>query len=127
MHDMGCFYIGLEVENVAHRGVRRAVGRVLVDTGSEHTWLPGVLLDELGVAREYDASFVMADGRTIERGIGCAIVHVNRRRTVDDIVFGEAGDLPLLGARSLEGLNLLVDATAKRLVSAGPFHAASAA
>jgi predicted aspartyl protease len=127
MDDMGCFYIDLEVENVSIRGVRQAVARVLVDTGSEHTWLSGVLLDELGVTREYDASFVMADGRTIERSIGYAIVHVNGRRTVDDIVFGEADDLPLLGARSLEGLNLLVDAKAKRLVAAGPFLAAAAA
>jgi len=39
-------------------------------------------------------------------------------------VFGEAGDLVLLGARSLEGLNLRVDPLTKTLVDAGPAPAA---
>jgi len=36
------------------------------------------------------------------------------------------GDLVLLGARSLDGLNLKVDLIGKRLVSAGPMLAADA-
>ena len=44
--------------------------------------------------------------------------------TTDEVVFGEPGDLVLLGARSLEGLNLKVDLVGKRLVSAGPMLAA---
>jgi hypothetical protein len=43
------------------------------------------------------------------------------------VVFGEAGDLVLLGARTLEGLNLRVEPMAKRLVDAGPAPAAAAA
>jgi hypothetical protein len=43
----------------------------------------------------------------------------------DDVVFGEPNDLGLLGARSLEGLNLRVDTGAKRLVDAGPAPAAA--
>ena len=39
---------------------------------------------------------------------------------------GEPGELTLLGARSLEGLNLKVDLVGKRLVSAGPMPAAEA-
>ncbi len=46
--------------------------------------------------------------------------------TVDEVVFAEPGDLALLGARSLEGLNLMVDPARKRLVAAGPLPAASA-
>jgi hypothetical protein len=42
-------------------------------------------------------------------------------------VLGEvAGDLILLGARSLEGRNLRVDARSKQLVDAGPIVAAVA-
>jgi hypothetical protein len=44
--------------------------------------------------------------------------------TIDEVVFAEAGDLALLGARTLEGLNLRVDATRKKLVTAGPVPAA---
>ena len=36
-------------------------------------------------------------------------------------------DLPLLGARSLEGMNLSVDSRRKKLIAAGPFPAASSA
>ena len=46
---------------------------------------------------------------------------------LDEVVFGEPGDLVLLGARSLEGLNLLVDPHRKVLVDAGPAPAAVAA
>ena len=47
-------------------------------------------------------------------------------RTADDAVFGEPGDVVLLGARSLEGLNLRVDPVLKQLVDAGPAPAALA-
>jgi hypothetical protein len=45
---------------------------------------------------------------------------------VDEAVFAETGDLQLLGARALEGLNLQVDARRKRLVAAGPIVSAAA-
>jgi len=45
----------------------------------------------------------------------------------DDVVFAEEGDLVLLGARSMEGLNLRIDVTRKRLEDAGPIIAAVAA
>ena len=38
---------------------------------------------------------------------------------------GEPGDLALLGARTLEGLNLRVDTARKKLVAAGPVPAAA--
>jgi hypothetical protein len=53
------------------------------------------------------------------------IVHAEGRETNDEIVFGEPGDLVLLGARSLEGLNLKVDLVEKRLVAGGPMLAAA--
>src|SRR5207237_1851985 len=40
------------------------------------------------------------------------------------IVFGEPDDLVLLGARSLQGLNLKVDLAGKRLAAGGPMLAA---
>ena len=46
--------------------------------------------------------------------------------TVDEVVFAEAGELQLIGARALEGLNLQVDARRKRLVAAGPIVSAAA-
>ena len=44
-----------------------------------------------------------------------------------DVVFGEPNDLALLGARSIEGMNLKLDLLAKRLVPAGPVPTVAAA
>ena len=60
-------------------------------------------------------------------GDSYAIVHATGVRTIDEVVFAEQGDLALLGARSLEGLNLRVDWRTKQLVAAGPIVAAAAA
>jgi predicted aspartyl protease len=77
------------------------------------------ILEQLGVAREHDQRFIVADGRVLERGIGIAIVHVDQSLATHWVVFAEQGDTVLLGARSLEGMNLRVDSGVKRLVSAG--------
>jgi hypothetical protein len=44
--------------------------------------------------------------------------------TIDEVVFAQPGDLELPGARSLEGLNLCVNARAKKLVAGRPIPAA---
>ena len=44
--------------------------------------------------------------------------------TIDEIVFAEPGDPALLGAGTLEGLNLTVAAAGKKRVAAGPLPAA---
>lgn len=48
-------------------------------------------------------------------------------RTVDEVVFGEADDLVLLGCRSLEGLNVRVEPTTRKLVDGRTSSAAAAA
>jgi hypothetical protein len=54
-------------------------------------------------------------------------VYAAGRTATDDVVFGEPNDLVLLGARTLEGLNLRIEPREKRLVDAGPAPAAAAA
>lgn len=122
---MGTFHVGCRIENVTNRVRGANLPRLLVDTGSEYTWVPEPLLEKLGIKREKkDLAFVMANGQTITRSVGFAIVRVARSFTVDEVVFAEKGDLLLLGARSLEGLNLSVDSRRKKLVAAGPLPAA---
>jgi hypothetical protein len=53
-------------------------------------------------------------------------LHVEDSFTIGEVVFAEPGDLLLLGARTLEGLNLTVDSRLKKLVAAGPLPAAAA-
>jgi len=122
---MGSFHIGCKVENHVDRSRSVRIPKVLVDTGSEHTWLPAAKLEQIGVRREKkDLKFVMANGEVVTRSVGFAIVRVGKYFTIDEVVFAEPGDLLLLGARTLEGLNLTVDATRKRLVASGPLPAA---
>jgi predicted aspartyl protease len=125
--DMGTFRIDIEIENPARPGERRALRSVLVDTGAELSWIPAEVLESLGIERYTRVRFRQADGSVLERWIGPAFVHAEGKRTTDDVVFGEPGELVLLGARSLEGLNLRVDPVSKRMVDAGPLPAAAAA
>jgi len=127
MSEMGTFRVDIEIENPVNPGARRVVRNALVDTGAELTWLPAEILESLGIERYTQWRFRQADGTPLERWTGSAFVYVNGRRTADDVVFGEPGDLVLLGARSLEGLNLRVEPANKRLVDAGPAPAAGAA
>ena len=99
----------------------------LVDTGAELTWVPAIVLESLGVQRLKMLRFRQADGTILERYVGAAFVYAAGTVTTDDVVFGAPGDLVLLGARTLEGLNLRVDPRAKQLVDAGPTPAAYAA
>jgi len=101
------------------------VSNVLVDTGREYTWIPTRTLEKLGIEREKkDLAFVMANGQLVTRSVGFAIIRVDKCFTVDEVVFAEKGDLLLLGARTLEGLNLTVDSRRKKLVAAGPIPVA---
>jgi hypothetical protein len=124
---MGTFRIDVELENLAKPGRRRLLRSVLVDIGAELSWFPAAELESLDIVRRTEWSFRQADGSVLTRWTGPAFVYAEGRTATDDVVFGEPSDLVLLGARSLEGLNLRIDPTAKRLVDAGPAPAAAAA
>jgi predicted aspartyl protease len=122
---MGAFHVGCKVENHADRDQPVTVPRALVNTGSEYTWIPSKTLEKIGVRREKkDLMFTMANGQTITRSVGFAILRVDKHFTIDEVVFGEPGDMTLLGARTLEGLSLVVDSRKKKLVADGPLPAA---
>jgi predicted aspartyl protease len=124
---MGTFHTRCKIENIVDRKKSVVVPKLLVDTGSEFTWIPATTLDKLGIDREKkDIPFVMANGQQVTRSVGFAIIRLDKFFTVDEVVFAEKGDLALLGARTLEGLNLTVDPKRKRLVAAGPLPAAIA-
>ena len=71
-----------------------------------------------------DLAFVKANGQVVTRSVGFAVIRIDRYFTIDEVVFAEPGDCVHLGARTLEGLNLTVDAVKRKLVAAGPFPAA---
>jgi len=124
---MGTFYTRCKIENSVDRARSAVIPKILVDTGSEYTWVPAATLERLGINREKrDVLFVMANGPQVTRSVGFAIIRLDTFFTIDEVVFAEKGDLLLLGARTLEGLNLTVDSRRKKLVAAGPIPAAMA-
>jgi predicted aspartyl protease len=124
--DMGLFHVGCKIINLAN-SKSAVVAKILVDTGAESTWINSSILDKIGIEpRKKDLQFQMAKGEIIARSVGYAVLQVNKSETVDEVVFAQKGDLQLLGARALEGLNLKVDSRTKRLVPAGPIVVATA-
>ena len=125
MKRMGTFYVGCRVQNHKDPNKTAVVSKLLVDTGSEFTWLPGEVLDRIGItAAKKDLQIQMANGQIVTRSVGYAILRVDKYETTDEVVFAQRGDLSLLGSRALEGMNVQVDARRKRLVAAGPVVAA---
>jgi len=114
----------MELENPAKPGVKRTLRSVLVDTGAELSWVPAEVLESLGVERNNQWRFRQANGTVLERWTGTVSVYVAGKRAGDEVVFGEPGDLTLLGSRTLEGLNFRVEPVTKQLVDAGPAPAA---
>ena len=119
------FSVACLLENQQDRTRSVRVADVLVDTGSELTWIGHEHLARIGIEPEKrDRPFVPADGQQITRSIGFAVIRVGGELTTDEVVFAEPGDLQLLGARTLEGLNMRVDSRGRKLVAAGPLMAA---
>lgn len=121
---MGVFRVDGEIVNPRHPGRRVEVHELVVDSGAE-SWLPENVLRRAGIAvTKKDVRFLMANGETVSRQVGYAIVRASGFETVDEVVFGQPGDLSLLGARTLEGFGAVVDPRRRRLVAAGPHVAA---
>jgi predicted aspartyl protease len=125
--DMGIFRTTLGISALASPERRRDLLDVMVDTGSEYNWIPSEVLVDLGVSPVRVDRFETADGRVLEREVGFALVYAGGRSAAAAVVFAAEGDMVLLGAHGLEGLNLRVDLGRKELVPAGPVPAAAAA
>jgi len=124
--DMGIFRSTIAIAPLKDPDNRREI-EVMVDTGSEYNWIPRPLLEDLRVEVQRVERFESADGRVLEREIGLAMLYAGGRATASVVVFAEGGDMTLLGAIGLEGLNLRVDLARKELVPAGPVPVAAAA
>ena len=118
------FYTKCKIENPTERTRSVIIQKLLVDPVSELTWVTERSLQRIGISREKkDVAFVLANGQEATRSVGFAIIRLDRFFTIDEVVFAEPGDLQVLGARSLGGLNLTIEPTRRRLVAVGPLPA----
>ncbi len=111
---MGTFNCSLRLTSMD--GERSLDLEALVDTGAFLTTVPGRILDDLGVDRDGSIELQFADGRTERYDAGRAWASVDGRREVTRVVFGGDDCLVLLGAYTLEGLNLAADPVNQRLL-----------
>ena len=98
---------------------------VLVDTGAELTWLPGEMLEAIGIPPRRKRTFQTATKQLIERDVGYAILRAEGFETTDEVVFAQPTDLNLLGVRTLEGFGVIVDNIAHRFVATSTLVAAA--
>lgn len=98
---------------------------VLVDSGSELTWLPGDLLRGINVKPVRKRNFTTATKQLVTRETGYAILSAEGFETVDEVVFAEPSDMALLGVRTLEGFGVMVDNIAHRFVATTTIVASS--
>jgi len=125
---MGAFHVKCKIENPVDRTRSALVSKLLVDNGSEFSWISARTLGRIGIRREKkDVASVLANGQQVTLSVGFAIIRLDKFFTIDEVVFGEPSDLQLLGARTLEGLNLSITPGQRRLVASGPLPAASPA
>ena len=123
---MSAFYTDLIAINPKREEVKTPPTRILVDTGSELSWLPREVLLAAGITPRRQRVFKMADGRMMTRDVGFCILEAESHLTNDEIVFAEPGDFHLLGIRTLEGFGVMVDALAHRFVATATLAASGA-
>lgn len=88
---------------------------LLVDTSALFSVVPAGTLEALGIPVDGRRRFKTADGRFIERPVGSVLYELGELLGAAPVVFGEAGDHPLLGVTAMEALGLEVDPSSGEL------------
>jgi predicted aspartyl protease len=97
----------------ASRKSRKAVAvKFLIDSGAVHSLVPAQQLKAIGIAPYKTLEFSLADGSTVSRRVGDAYFELRGEGGAAPVIFGEDGDLAMLGATTLANLGLVLD----------PFH-----
>jgi clan AA aspartic protease len=81
----------------------------LVDTGSPYTWVPRDLVEQIGLAAQFQRKFETADGRVIVRDVAVARARLDGPTLPTVVVIADPGDSALLGVVTLEEFGLGVD------------------
>lgn len=113
---MGAFNIAFTIGSADGEYALPLAG--MVDTGSLYSIIPASILDELGIARDEDELFYLADGSVVEMSIGLALITINGRARTVHVAFGRDDVLTLIGAMTLERFGVAADPVHRRLVPA---------
>src|SRR5947209_5749675 len=117
---MGTFFVEAQLAAL-ERPERRQPVELLVDSGSTYTGVAAALLRGLSVVPTEQRRVVTIAGQLAERDAAEVLITLH---TV--CLFGDAGDLDVLGAYTLEGFWLGVDPVQRKLIPALQYGAATA-
>ncbi len=81
----------------------------MVDSGAVYSLVPGKTLDEIGIEPYKEMSFFLADGTSIKRKVSTAYFEYENEGGAAQVIYGEEGDTPFLGATTLEALGLVLN------------------
>jgi predicted aspartyl protease len=100
---MGLTHLTIKIQSPTDKDKTKDI-KLLIDSGALYTVIPEKQLAELGIKKDSKREFILADGRTIERYMGGALFEYSNRRSFAPVIFGNATDVPVLGATALESL-----------------------
>jgi predicted aspartyl protease len=116
---MGTLHVKFTVRNPADPG-RSLQLEGLVDTGTHFTQIPLVLLEQIGITPFESRQVQYATGVVETKPVASAEILLGDRRTPTVVLCGDPDSLILIGAFTLEGLNLGVDPLRKTLITLIP-------
>jgi predicted aspartyl protease len=119
---MGTFFVEVLLAAPQHPE-RREPLKLLVDTGSTYMWVSTAFLQRLGIQPSERRRVLTIEGKTAERGAAEVLITLDGRTLHTVCLFGESGDLEVLGAYTLEGFGLAVGPVQRHLVPAILFGA----
>src|SRR5439155_1620474 len=114
---MGTFFVEALLA-AQERPERRQPVELLVECGSTYTWVAAALLRGLSVVPTERRRVVTIAGQLAERDAAEVLITLEGRTLHTVCLFGDAGDLDVLGAYTLEGFGLGVDPVQRKLIPA---------
>jgi predicted aspartyl protease len=114
---LGTFFVEALLASLREPERREAV-KLLVDSGSTYTWVSARVLHGLGVQPTERRRVLSIEGKAVERPAAEILITLEGRTLHTVCLFGEGGDIEVLGAYTLEGFGLAVDPVQRRLVPA---------
>ena len=88
----------------------------VVDIGASFTVIPAHILDELGISRLEQETFILADGSEHHLAIGDATIQLQGYTASVRVVFGSDPYKTLIGFSTLADVRLAVDPVHRRLL-----------
>jgi clan AA aspartic protease len=88
---------------------------VLVDSEAIYTSIPRNILEKLGLKPIAKQKLRLFSAEVVEHDIGGVVVEYEGRRAIVPVIFGESGDIPVLGVTALESLGYQLDPVTKKL------------